>query len=868
MAERFLERGPRSLRFYVLLSVAYAALGYLAVQSVYNWELMRVGMLPPTFQPSDIFVDVLRVHAVSFAAWLALSVVAGVAVHRSQSVLATTLNAEERRARELAQAQASLASALKAEKRRSADLMLVSEVGESLTGPHGPSDIAAEFLRRIRRAIGERATAGVAVYDQDTQVLRGIGAAGPRASALESLTMPLDALSTGGRVQLLERQEPLLVADTAASAEEWTPLVLAVPALACAGSFCLVPLVSRGRLVGALVLQDDAPGMLDPECVNVVTILARYLAGALRNALSVAEAASRAERANLVNHVAQRARASGDPDEVLEATVNELGAALAASRALVRLDSTDADLRAAYQWTAAGVMPLSMAALANFPVGALVMREGRTVAIADVRAAPRPSDFLGGDEELVRSGLLSVLATPIILAGRLVGVLAVSQADAPRVWSSDDVRLVEALARELRVAIASARLFQARKRESERLLALHSASRALAAQTDPKVVLEEILRSAVSLLGGGSGSFYRWDPQAALLRCAHNYQVPASDPTPDVRLGEGIAGRTFAQMKPLLINDYPGWDNATFGGISAGLQALLCVPLICSGSPLGVLLVRSYDTATRFTDDDLRLLSLFGDQAAAAFLTAEAFERQRRAMEELERLSKAKSDFVSVVSHEFRTPLTGIRGFSEMMMDEDFTIEEMKEFASDINNEAQRLNRLINEMLDLDRMESGRMTLNIEPVDLNAIISEIADRTRPATSDHRIRLDLDSQLPPLAGDRDKLVQVVTNLVSNAVKYSPQGGEILITSRVDGDMAHVCVRDHGMGIPADALDKVFERYTRIESGAGRLIQGTGLGLPIVRQIVELHGGKTWVESTLGEGSAFQFSLPLGVAPGGD
>ena len=222
-----------------------------------------------------------------------------------------------------------------------------------------------------------------------------------------------------------------------------------------------------------------------------------------------------------------------------------------------------------------------------------------------------------------------------------------------------------------------------------------------------------------------------------------------------------MAGRTFAQMKPVIINDYPAWGNATLGGISAGLYGLLSVPLIRSGTPLGVLLIRSYDAATKFTDDDLRLLTLFGDQAAAAFVTAEAFERQRRAVEELKRLNKAKSDFVTVVSHEFRTPLTGIRGFREMMCDEDFTLEEMQEFAADINREAQRLTRLINEMLDLALMESGRMRLNLEQVDLNPIVEEVAERTRPTAPSHPIRLYLDRALPSLTGDRDKLVQAVT-----------------------------------------------------------------------------------------------------------
>ena len=196
-----------------------------------------------------------------------------------------------------------------------------------------------------------------------------------------------------------------------------------------------------------------------------------------------------------------------------------------------------------------------------------------------------------------------------------------------------------------------------------------------------------------------------------------------------------------------------------------------------------------------------------------------------------------------------------------MMRDEDFTLDEMKEYAGDINKDAQRLNRMITEMLDLDRMESGRMTLNLGEVDLNLIVVEVAERARPGAPTHDLRLDLDEALPLLTGDRDKLTQVLTNLVSNAVKYSPQGGTILLSSCREGDLAHVRVQDHGMGIPPEALEKVFERFSRVESGTSRYIQGTGLGLPIVRQIVQMHGGRAWVESTLGEGSTFQFTVPL-------
>jgi len=188
----------------------------------------------------------------------------------------------------------------------------------------------------------------------------------------------------------------------------------------------------------------------------------------------------------------------------------------------------------------------------------------------------------------------------------------------------------------------------------------------------------------------------------------------------------------------------------------------------------------------------------------------------------------------------------------------------MREYAGDINKDAHRLNRMITEMLDLDKMESGRMEIHREPVDLNAIVTEAADRVRPNAPNHPLALRLDPMVGAVSGDRDKLTQVMTNLLSNAVKYSPDGGDIVVSTRVEGSSVHIVVRDHGMGIPKAALETIFERYGRVESLATRNIQGTGLGLPIVRQIVQLHGGAVWVESAVGEGSVFHVTLPRGAA----
>lgn len=404
----------------------------------------------------------------------------------------------------------------------------------------------------------------------------------------------------------------------------------------------------------------------------------------------------------------------------------------------------------------------------------------------------------------------------------------------------------------------------AMERERGRLLALHQASTVLAGLTDPQAILAGILRSAVQLTGHGGASLFIWVAEAKILRNVRDHEVPPGVTARTVRSGEGVAGMAFQTREPFIVNDYQTWAGATKAARDGGQQAAVGVPLLRQGEPIGSLIVRSYDPTAEFSDEDGRLLALFADQAVAALTAAQAFEQQRAAVGDLERLSKAKSDFISIVSHEFRTPLTGIQGFSELIRDEDLPMEEIREYAANINKDAQRLNRMITDLLDLDRMESGRMQIHPSAVDLNALLAEVAERTQPTAALHPMRLDLDPALPKLWADRDRIVQVVTNLIANAVKYSPDGGEIAIGTRLDKSVepaqAEVSIRDHGIGIPEDALEKVFERYWRVESPTTRYIQGTGLGLPIVRQIVDLHGGRVWVTSELGKGSDFRFSLP--------
>jgi len=257
----------------------------------------------------------------------------------------------------------------------------------------------------------------------------------------------------------------------------------------------------------------------------------------------------------------------------------------------------------------------------------------------------------------------------------------------------------------------------------------------------------------------------------------------------------------------------------------------------------------------------LRLI-LFGLLLGAGVLFAQTTLRQQKiAVANLTKLNKAKSDFVSVVSHEFRTPLTGIQGFSEMIRDDDLSMQDIKEFAADINDDATRLGRMITEMLDLDRMESGQMGGSRERVDLAAAARDTAERMGTNAPQHPLALELDAGTRPVWADRDRITQVITNLISNAIKYSPDGGTVTVGVGTSSGAAHFWVRDQGIGIAPDSLEAVFDRYSRIATVKTRSIQGTGLGLPIVREICQAHGGRAWAESVLGSGSTFHVTLPF-------
>jgi PAS domain S-box-containing protein len=228
-------------------------------------------------------------------------------------------------------------------------------------------------------------------------------------------------------------------------------------------------------------------------------------------------------------------------------------------------------------------------------------------------------------------------------------------------------------------------------------------------------------------------------------------------------------------------------------------------------------------------------------------------------------LDRMKTEFVSQVSHELRTPLTAIKGFTDLMLDGDAgeLSDEQSEYLAIVKSNADRLVALINDLLDVSRIEAGRIQLKLEAVDVGAVLGSVLATMRPLTDAKRQRMTLtvEDGLPPVWADRDRLVQVATNLVSNAYKYTQEGGSIDVGAARAGDFVSVAVRDDGMGIAAEDVARLFSRFFRVDSSLTREIGGTGLGLSIVKSIVELQGGTVTVDSEPGVGSTFAFTVPI-------
>jgi signal transduction histidine kinase len=294
-------------------------------------------------------------------------------------------------------------------------------------------------------------------------------------------------------------------------------------------------------------------------------------------------------------------------------------------------------------------------------------------------------------------------------------------------------------------------------------------------------------------------------------------------------------------------------------------RAELAIPMIVGDQLVGVLDIQS-EFADRFAESDLSVMTTLAGQIAVAVQNALSYQQQVQLVDQLQTVDKLKSEFLASMSHELRTPLNSIIGYSRMLLDgaDGELEEEMTEDMEAIHNSGQHLLHLINDILDLAKIEAERLEIDPETVDFCVVAEEVTRMTSVLVQDKPVELvlDIEEQLPTLWADPIRLRQILNNLVSNAIKFTEQG-EIRIKANFVDNMAVIGVHDTGMGISPDQLERVFERFHQADSSSTRKAGGTGLGLTITRHLVELHGGKIWAESTMGEGTTFWFDIPTTV-----
>ncbi len=328
------------------------------------------------------------------------------------------------------------------------------------------------------------------------------------------------------------------------------------------------------------------------------------------------------------------------------------------------------------------------------------------------------------------------------------------------------------------------------------------------------------------------------------------------------------------RRETLIVEDAGSLDEADWRelhGETPAPTALVGVPIIVGTSLLGVALL-GFHRPLRANARRRRALLFLADLIGLAvdrIRTHAELEQKTQRLEEasasLRRIDEMKSELISVVSHELRTPLTSIKAYTETLLDNvknpSFVMHE--KFLGIINEECDRLTRIVNDVLDLSRMDSGRRRLKSETVDLNRLLDEVIPTVAPQLLSKRLTVERSFApgLPPLEADPDLLKQVLVNLINNAAKFSREASPITIHAVPAGERMQIVIEDHGMGIPPDKLGRVFERFYRVEEGGAEHVGGSGLGLAIVKSVVELHGGTIRVESELNQGSRFMLELPL-------
>jgi GAF domain-containing protein len=640
-----------------------------------------------------------------------------------------------------------------------------------------------------------------------------------------------------------------------------------------------VPMLREGQVIGVIFVARAKPGRFSDKQVELVRTFAGQAVIAIENVRLFNETKEALERQTATAEILDViSRSQTDVQPVFDTiAVNTLKLCDASYSVVLRFDGELLHIAALHN-----VMPEEADAIRNaFPMplsrGGATPRailDRKIVHISDIREDPEYK--LAGLAQA--ANYRSILAVPMLHAGNPVGAITVTRAQ-PTAFPEQQLALLKIFADQAVIAIENVRLFkelqaqtQALTRSVGQLTALGEVGQAISSTLDLETVLKTIVSRAVQLTGLDGGSIYEYDERAEefRLRATENVDeeyLAVLRATP-IRKGEGAVGRAALTGEPVQIPDVQDGSYKSRlrdALIRAGYRAVLVVPLRREDHVIGALSV-TRKTLGPFAPEIVELLKTFATQSAMAMQNARLYREIAEKGKQLELASQHKSQFLASMSHELRTPLNAILGFNEMILDEIYgpVAPDVRSPLEEMQASGKHLLRLINNVLDLAKIEAGRMELSLQDYSVHDTVGSVHSTLRSIAAEKGLEFlaTVPNDLPLAHGDGGRIAQCLMNLAGNSLKFT-KAGKVEISVETRGELLIYRVTDTGIGIPPDKIDSLFTEFKQTDATIASEYGGTGLGLSISKKFIEMHGGRIWIESELGKGSAFIIEVPLRV-----
>ena len=473
-------------------------------------------------------------------------------------------------------------------------------------------------------------------------------------------------------------------------------------------------------------------------------------------------------------------------------------------------------------------------------------------------------------EAVELGGIRTFLGVPMLKEDVLVGAIIIFRQEV-RPFTDKQIALVQNFAAQAVIAIENTRLLNELKQSLQQQTATADMLKLISRSTfDLKSVLNTLVESAARLCAADIAAIARQKGEHYHVVASYGFPPGLQDYFEAAAMDQGrgsVFGRVLLERKPVQIVDVLADPEYRMRELQkrAGYRTVLVVPLLREGVPIGLLSLNR--TSVRpFTDKQIALVTAFADQAVIAIENVRLFDEIQDKSRQLEEASQHKSQFLANMSHELRTPLNAILGYTELMADGAYgePSEKMLGILKRLEANSKHLLGLINDVLDLSKIEAGQLVLELSDYCIQDIAQTVSSTLEPLAADKKLgfKVEMAGELPPGHGDGRRLTQVLINLVGNAIKFT-DAGEVAIKAEAHNGSFHVSVRDTGPGISAADQARLFQELQQADNAITRKKGGTGLGLAISKRIIEMHGGRIWVESQPGQGSTFAFTLPVVV-----